>query len=594
MKVGYLITARLKSTRLPRKLLREIKGKPVLGHMLDRLKLATKVDEIVVCTSPSAEDRPLVELAAANGVGSYCGDLDDVILRLLDAAREFGLDYVLNITADCPLVDPVYADKIVDAYGETGADLIRSFGLPHGAFSYGMRPEALAKVVEIKASKETEVWGRYFTDTDLFHVYDLPIENPLHRKPQLRMTLDYPEDLAFFEAIFDALYHEGEVFSLDEVLALLEQRPEIVDINRHCHKSFQRRWTRQSEIHLKPRYEVAKAAIVGCGSIGQRHIRNLQKLGIHDLVTVRSREGHFRELSAELEVRELASWDELGVEKPDVAVIGNPTSLHLETIDRFLPHVRGIFVEKPLSGDLEGVAALLERVEASRKVLFVGYNMEFHPAVVKVRELLASGELGDPLVLQCQVGHWLPDWHPYEDYRTAYYARADLGGGVTRTLSHEIHMALQLLGPAVAVSALMPAHESLPLAVDVVSDLMVRHVTGAVSQIHLDYLQRPYHREGVISCVRGWIRYDLAAPRVTVQRASEKSPCVVWESSHCDGNQSYLDEMGTFVRYVREGRVRHAYDALQGTHSQAVIQAAMGSAAKRRECELPQWVRELK
>ena len=238
---------------LPKKLLREIKGKPILWHMLDRLRLAKRVDQIILCTSPIEEDRPLVELAAAAGVGSYCGDPDNVILRLSGAARQFKLDYCLNITADCPLVDPVYADKVVEAFLRTKADLIRAFDLPHGAYSYGIRPEALAKIIEIKDSKETEVWGRYFTDTDLFSVYDLPIENPLHRKPLLRMTLDYPEDLAFFQAVFDELYREGEVFSLDQILDLLERRPDIVAINSSCRKAFTRRITKQAEISLKAR-----------------------------------------------------------------------------------------------------------------------------------------------------------------------------------------------------------------------------------------------------------------------------------------------------------------------------------------------------
>ncbi len=335
MKVGYLITGRLKLTRLPKKLLREIKGKPVLCHMFDRLKLAKKVDQIILCTSPLAEDRPLVELAAANGVACHCGDPDDVILRLLGATQEFGLDYCLNITADSPFADPAYADKIVEAYLETKADLIRAFGLPHGAFSYGIRPEALAKIVQIKDSKATEVWGKYFTDTGLFRVYDLPIDNPFHNKPHLRMTLDYPEDLLFFEAVFDALHREGEVFTLDEILELLERRPEIVEINRHCHKPFKLRWLSQAEIRLKPRFAVAKAAVIGCGSIGQRHVRNLRKLGIAETTALRMRQGHFRDLPAELEVREVCDWSELLAAKPDIAVVSNPTSLHLDAVRRW-------------------------------------------------------------------------------------------------------------------------------------------------------------------------------------------------------------------------------------------------------------------
>ena len=203
MKVGFLITGRLKSTRLPKKLLIKIKGKSILGHMLDRLKLAKNIDEIIICTSNEDQDRPLGDLAKENKVRCFFGDPDDVLKRLLGAAEEFELDYILNITADCPFVDPFYADKIVDEYMRTDADLIRQFDLPHGAFSYGIKVEALKKVVAIKDSSDTEVWGRYFTDTGLFNVIDLDVVNEKHMKPGLRMTLDYPQDLDFFNAVFN-------------------------------------------------------------------------------------------------------------------------------------------------------------------------------------------------------------------------------------------------------------------------------------------------------------------------------------------------------------------------------------------------------
>ncbi len=100
MKVGYLITGRLKSTRLPKKLLLKVKGKPILNHMIDRLKLAKNVDEIIICTSDNEQDKPLGILAKENNISCYFGDPDDVLVRLLGAAEKFNLDYILNITAE--------------------------------------------------------------------------------------------------------------------------------------------------------------------------------------------------------------------------------------------------------------------------------------------------------------------------------------------------------------------------------------------------------------------------------------------------------------------------------------------------------------
>ena len=573
MKTGFLITARLKSTRLPLKLLQLVENRPIFSHMLDRLKLAQRVDEIIVCTSTNPQDDPLIELAEAEGVSSFRGDEDDVVKRLSDAATAFDLDYILSITADCPFSDPGYADRIVAAYLETNADLIRALTLPHGAFSYGVKPDAFRKIVEIKDQTNTEVWGRYFTDTDLFDVYDLPIENELHRQPGLRMTLDYPADLEFFRAVFAQLYRDGEVFTLDEILRLLRDHPEIVAINKDCAAPFQKRWLSQSSIKLKPRYEVKRAVVIGCGSIGQRHIRNLRTLGVTDIVALRTRQGACQELDPSLEVKEIADWSQLP--EADVAIVSNPTSLHLETIERCLPHVRGVFIEKPLAASLEGVAELLQEIKQRRVVSFVGYNLQFHPAVKALQKFLADDAVGKPLLFQCQVGQWIEDWHPNEDYRNAYFARRDLGGGVLLTLIHEIHLAMELLGAAEKVACLLPAYEALAVDVETIADVMISHSSNAVSQIHLDMVQRPAHRRGVISCERGSISYDLMAdPNYNV-------------------NDAYVEEMETFLNCVREGKVRHEFDAMRATQSLAIATTALEAARTKTFVEIPAWVRAL-
>ena len=593
MRTGFLITARLKSTRLPEKLLRETEGRPIFAHMLDRLKLAKRVDRIVVCTSTNSQDDRLVELAVAEGVDYFRGDEDDVVDRLTKAATAFDLDFVLSITADCPFSDPGYADLIVAAYERTNADLIRALDLPHGAYSYGVKTDAFRRVLEIKDEKNSEVWSRYFTDTDLFQVYDLPIDNPFHRQPHLRMTLDYPEDLEFFRKIFAHLYRAGKVFSLDEILQLLRDHPEIVEINRHCAVAYKKRWTRQSSIKLKPRYRVERAAIIGCGSIGQRHLRNLRQLGITDIVALRSKEGNAQVIDPKLGVIEVNNWTDLINRKPDIAIISNPTSLHLEALSQLIPHVRGVFIEKPLAASLDGVCEILNRISTHKIVSFVGYNLQFHPAVRAIRELLNDEDFGAPLVFQGQVGQWIEDWHPGEDYRRAYFSRKDLGGGAALSLIHEVDLAIQLLGPAGAVSCVLPRSDLISLQVDVIADLMINHSIGAISQIHLDLIQRPAHRCGLISFERGWISYDLIAPQVIAQLPGQNSPAVVWQQADYDPNWSYVAEMESFLACVREGRIRHEHDAWQAAQSLAIVDAAFVSAGSGCREEIREWVRNL-
>ncbi len=581
MDVVFLIIARLKSTRLPRKVIREVKGRPIITHMIERLKRSKETDQIVMCTSTNTEDDPLVTLAHDEGIHAFRGDEKDVVRRMYNAAESFGADYILTITGDCPLVDPEYADRIVEEYRCSNPDLIRALQLPHGAYSYGIKPNALKKVINIKKDDDTEVWGPYFTDTDLFDVHDLSIDRE-HRKPGIRMTLDYPEDLEFFKAVFDELYRPDRYFGLDDILSLLDEKPEITKINEHREQDYERRWSNQATIRLKSRHDVDSAVIFGCGSIGQRHIRNLQEIGISQITALRSKEGHTQELPSDLDVQEVFEWSEVVEADPDFAVVSNPTSLHVETAKRIAPHVKGLFIEKPIADTSEELGELLDLLEEERVVSFVGYNLAFHPVVKTVQRFSRKEKLGAPLILQAQVGQWLPDWHPYEDHTEAYYAREDLGGGVTLTLSHEIHLARELLGPVESVSAFMPKSERLSLEVDVISDMQLRHKGKAASQLHLDYIQRPMHRRGTLSFERGWVQYNLTTPRVVVNSEEREGSDIILEDSDFDTNRQYIDEMQTFIEYVREGRVRHTNDAWKGAEILKIAEAAFQSSKSNR------------
>ena len=577
MKVGYLITGRLKSTRLPRKLLLNVKGKSILSHMIDRLKLAKNVDEIVICTSVNKQDKPLGSLAKENNVDCFFGDPDDVLGRLLGAADEFNLDYILNITADCPFVDPEYADMIVEKFLETDSDLIRQFDLPHGVFSYGIKVDALREVVNIKDSSDTEVWGRYFTDTGLFKVMDLEVPNKNHIRPGLRMTLDYPEDLEFFKAIFDALYEKNKVFSLSEILDLLDAHPEIIEINKECGLRFNKRFISQSEPRLKKIIKVKTALIIGAGSIGQRHILNLKKIGIKNITALRSKKGHYKKLPKDLGVSEIDSWEEALNLESDIAIISNPTSLHVDAALKIAGSVKGIFIEKPLSNTLSSCNQLIDLLNAKKITSFVGHNLMFHPIVKKIIDFYNENDVGEIINIQCQVGQWLPDWHPYEDFTKAYYARKDLGGGATLTLIHEIHLALELAGLPTYVSGEITEYKKLNLDVDVCSDLMIKHKSGAVSQIHLDFLQRPSHRSGIVTFEKAWLSYDFSKMEITAQKINEE-PYELFKNCDYDSNSMYINQLKEFVCMVEEGRAKHKDDALSSLESLKVVEALFESS----------------
>ena len=231
MKTAILITARLKSIRLPKKVLKPILGRPMLGHMIDRLRLARRPKDIILCTSPLPEDEPLIELALQEGIQHYRGHPDDVLLRLTNAAECFGVDTVVSCTADNPFVDPEYIDRLADFHLERGHDYSRSEGLPFGTFVYLLSSRAMVRACEIKAAVDTEVWGGYFTDTGQFSWGVMEVEDPAVRWPELRLTVDTPEDFELVSRIFEELYEVGHVFPLRDIVALCRRRPDLVAIN---------------------------------------------------------------------------------------------------------------------------------------------------------------------------------------------------------------------------------------------------------------------------------------------------------------------------------------------------------------------------
>lgn len=243
MKIGFLITARLKSTRLKKKLLLKVQGKEYIRWMIDRIKLTQSINELIICTSTNSEDDKLEEIALEEYIKCYRGSEEDVIYRLSEASEKFNLDYILNITADCPLVSYEYIDKVINKYKDSNIDLIRTLDLPHGLFVYGIKPEALKEICRIKTNKHTEVWGKYFEEIDHLKTLDLKIPECLQR--DYRLTLDYPEDHEFFKQIYSYFGKDTYSKSIKDIISFLDNNPEVVAINKECHQKYLKRWNSQ-------------------------------------------------------------------------------------------------------------------------------------------------------------------------------------------------------------------------------------------------------------------------------------------------------------------------------------------------------------
>jgi len=232
MKTAITITARMKSTRLPLKVLRLINNNPLLEHLINRLKKSELADMIILCTSTNPGDEILTDYAQKLSINSFRGDEDDVLKRLYDAAVANSIDFIVSTTADNPLTDPNYIDKIFRRFKDTNADYITIQNLPLGTFSYGVKITALKHVIKHKKETDTEIWGSYFANSPTFKKEIIMAETTLNH-PEYRLTVDTPEDFALIREIYKQLQSKEEIFSLNDVITLLSNNPNLLNINKN-------------------------------------------------------------------------------------------------------------------------------------------------------------------------------------------------------------------------------------------------------------------------------------------------------------------------------------------------------------------------
>ena len=325
--------------------------------------------------------------------------------------------------------------------------------------------------------------------------------------------------------------------------------------------------------------------MIGCGSIGTRHARNLLELGAAEVVAFdvsrERREAVARELGVPTVDELEAGWGA----SPDAALITTPSSSHLPLAREAVRRGISIFVEKPLSDSPEGVEELLQATAAAGVVSLVGCNMRFHPGIRALKELLGRCELGDLHSAQFEVGQYLPDWRPATDYRTSYSARRELGGGIILDAIHELDYARWLLGEVHEVACFADHVSKLEIDTEDVASILLRFETGTIAEVHLDYLQRAYSRTCKLVGELGTARWDYNRPELDVYLAADGA----WTSRRLfdqwEPNTMYLDELRHFLRCL-DGEEQPLVDVAAGAKSLQLALTAKRAAAERRVISL--------
>lgn len=237
MKTIATIEARMNSSRLPGKVMLPILGKPVLQLLVERLQRAKTLDGIVIATTTHPADAVIERLAAKLGVGCFRGSEEDVLKRVLLAAQSARADVIVEITGDCPLLDPAMVDAVVEGHRSGGYDYVSNGlrrPLPLGLIVQAFATEILAEVAELTSdpADHEHVSLYIYEHPERFRLHTVVMEEA-ERHSEIRVTLDTADDFALIGAIFETLYPANPAFNFSDVIALSRQQPGLFEINRH-------------------------------------------------------------------------------------------------------------------------------------------------------------------------------------------------------------------------------------------------------------------------------------------------------------------------------------------------------------------------
>jgi|HubBroStandDraft_6_1064221.scaffolds.fasta_scaffold96904_1 predicted dehydrogenase len=290
-----------------------------------------------------------------------------------------------------------------------------------------------------------------------------------------------------------------------------------------------------------------RALVLGCGSIGARHARNLVSLNIETAISDTDEQ---RARALALEIGADVVFDR-ETSPADVVVVATPTIQHAADLQWSLEHGHHTFIEKPLAANRAGLAQALAAAGRSDRIAMVACNLRFSDGYRVLREHLSGA--GRIISISADFGWYLPAWRPSTDYSVTYSARRDLGGGVILDAAiHELDYVMDLAGPVSSVSGMWTASHSLGIEVEDDAEMQLRHVSGCISRVHVDYLRRTYTRRCTLVGSDGTLVWDFAGGTVTLSRETDTEAARI---SGLDGdrNAMYLREMQHFLAAVASG-----------------------------------------
>jgi len=320
-----------------------------------------------------------------------------------------------------------------------------------------------------------------------------------------------------------------------------------------------------------------KMLVVGCGSIGRRHIKNILSLG-HEAIGADLNAEYRKWVEENLKIRAYEDVKKaIDAERPRACFICTPPSSHISIANLALDNGLHVFIEKPISNSLDGIEELIQKAKKKDLKIAVGYNLRFNKGVRKVKELLDSGAIGRPLYARMTMGQYLPDWRPWQDYRKSYTSMKSMGGGVLFDCSHEIDYARWLLGEAENVTCVAKKVSRLEVETEDDAEVILELKSGAVANIHMDFVRRGYKRGCEIAGERGNIELVFGEKVELFDGETKETKNF---DVKADPNEMYVEEARHFVDCILHKK-EPLVSAEEGKKTLLLVLRAKEAAEKR-------------
>ena len=304
--------------------------------------------------------------------------------------------------------------------------------------------------------------------------------------------------------------------------------------------------------------------ILGCGSIGERHITNIKNQSSQNKIDVFDQNSQrLEQISLKFNVNSV-SESAIGSQY-DCVFICTPPISHIPLAIKAIKAGSNVFIEKPLSVSTDGIQELLKLMKEKKKIVFVGYNFRFNKGIEKVKEITKTGKLGKSLHVSAYFGQYLPDWRPQQDYSKSYTANHDLGGGIIHDGSHEIDYLVWIFGNPISLKSGYGYTNSLKTNTEAIADVLLKFENNSLGRIHLDFIRREYKRSLEILYENGIVKWSLSNDKIQIFEADKKS----WSDIKLEEsvNDMYVNELNHVLDHIKNNKKSEIIDIENGINT---------------------------